>query len=102
MKICKLPFSCSRFVLLFFKMGDITIKIPQKINRAFRIDDRRWADEIIADLERRSTTSQSISSPDNDRLLGIRVLARDYRANPGKEIQASIDLAETWRKKWDR
>ena len=89
--------------IIYWKMGDITIKIPQKVNRSFQIDSRKSADEIIAELERRSAPTRNIVNlPDDDKLSGLRKLAEKYRTNPSPETVEAIRLAESWREKWNR
>lgn len=82
-------------------MGEITIKVPQKINRCFRVNNRRYAEEILKDLERRSVPPRTISAK-NGRLKELKELMDDYRNNPDAETKAVIEIAKSWREKWNR
>lgn len=82
-------------------MGEITIKVPQKIHRSFQIDSRKSAEEILADLERRAISSLKQTSK-GKKLSGISRLMKKYRVNPDEETIVSVKLAEEWREKWNR
>lgn len=87
--------------MLSLVMGEITIKVPQRIHRSFQIDSRKSAEEILADLERRAISS--INQPSKrTKLSGISRLMKKYRDNPNEETIDSIRLAEEWRERWNR
>ena len=105
-----LPLLWKTFVygIIYLKMGDITIKIPQKINRTFNIDSRKSADELLRDLERRTMTNgKSVvkklpADKKQKDFSELSALMESYRTNPDKETLYAIKTAEKWRKRWDR
>ena len=82
-------------------MGEITIKIPQRIRRSFHIENQQYAEEILKDLERRSANVKSISVENAD-IQRLKELVSSYRNNPDSETQTAIETAKDWREKWNR
>lgn len=83
-------------------MGHIRIKIPQKINKAFQIDSRKAAEEIIKDLERRSHSAHRNESENFEKFKSLKKLVDEYRAKNDSETAAAIEISETWRNRWNR
>ena len=83
-------------------MGEITIKIPQKIKRSYQIDSREYAEEIIRDLDSHSRESPVVTHVNGNRLENLRNLAEGYRRSPDPETEIATDTAKTWRERWNR
>lgn len=45
-------------------MGQITIEVPQRIKRSYRITDRKYAQKLLADLENSDVSSESVYAED--------------------------------------
>lgn len=83
-------------------MGDITIKIPQKVHRSFQIKNRKSAEEIIKDLERRSLLDDRKTLRNGKQFERLTKLVNRYRSNPDAETDSAIKIANAWREKWNR
>jgi hypothetical protein len=83
-------------------VGEITIKIPQKIKRSYRIDSSEYAEEIIQDLDSHSRESTVVAQVNGNRLENLRNLAESYRQSPDPETEIAADTAKTWRERWNR
>lgn len=83
-------------------MGDITIKVPQKITRSYRIENRHSAEGILKQLERLSSVADKTDSSRDEKLRELSRLVADYRHNLDSETQTAIETAKNWREKWNR
>lgn len=81
-------------------MGEITIKVPQKIRRTFRIDSPSVADEILHDLERYSEDLSAKHPHQASDFKTLRELIGKYRDRPDEETRFAIETANDWRSRW--
>jgi len=82
-------------------VGEITIKIPQKIHRSYQIDSPEYAEEIIQDLNRHSSDAPANGHAGEGRLENLRKLVESYRLNPDAETRTAVDIANDWRERWN-
>jgi hypothetical protein len=71
-------------------MGQITIEIPQRIKRTFRIKDKDFAKQILSELERE--TIQESSDANDDDVLGMW----------SDRKESAQEIAKKLRNGWDR
>lgn len=71
-------------------MGQITIEIPQRIKRTFRISDKKFAKQILSELERE--TEQENSNTNDDGVLGMW----------SDRKESAQEIARKLRQGWDR
>ena len=82
-------------------MGAITIKIPQNTNGSYEITDREAAEKLIRSLKKNSVKAKAKTKKKKD-FSALSKLMESYRANPDPETIKSIEIAEEWRRRWDR
>ncbi len=73
-------------------MGQITIEVPQKINRSYRIIDRETAKKLLSDLEKSKAAAKNkkLSAEDLEDVREAKKALAEY-----KRTGESYSLAET-------
>ena len=64
----RLPTQDSGYVIIFSIMGQITIEIPQSVNRNYRLITENSAQEVLSKLE---TLVREENKVDDDEILGL-------------------------------
>jgi hypothetical protein len=61
-------------------MGQITIEVPQRIKRSYRIRDRAAAEKLLADLEKSKTAAKNekLSAEDLEDIREARKALAEY------------------------
>ncbi len=81
-------------------MGEIVIKIPQKIVRAYDLTEEHAA-QILAELDLKSRRQKS-NPGESEQLDELKKLMKSYRKNPPPGVKKSIEIAERLRDGWER
>lgn len=83
-------------------MGEITIKVPQRIKKTFDINNRAFVDRMIGELEERVVAQRKAKPTKERELVQLSAFMKKYRAEPDAETLLAIETAKEWRKRWDR
>jgi hypothetical protein len=83
-------------------MGEITIKIPQRIKRTFDINNRAFVDRMIVELEERVVAQRTAKPAKEREFVELSAFMKKYRSEPDAETTLAIETAKEWRKRWDR
>lgn len=83
-------------------MGEITIKVPQRIKKTFDINNRAFVDRMIGELEERVVAQRKAKPAKERELAKLSAFMKKYRAEPDAETLLAIETAKEWRKRWDR
>lgn len=68
-------------------MGSLTIEIPQKINRTFRVEDKKYAEKLLRELEEQNKQE----SPFDD-VLGIWAEREENEEDLTRELRRKSNL----------
>ncbi len=74
-------------------MGQLVIEIPENINRLFRINDSKYAQKLVQDLEKREVKKSNIIPPRRNSLkedLAEACGIWAYREESAEEIARTI------------
>lgn len=71
-------------------MGSLTIEIPLKINRSFRVEDKKFAEKLLRELENQNKPNKP-KSPFDD-VLGIWADREDKEEDLTKELRRKSNL----------
>jgi hypothetical protein len=83
-------------------MGEITIKVPQRIRKTFDISNKVVVDKMLKELETNTVKVSKKRRIGKKDLAELSAFMKEYRSRMDLDTQSAISTAEEWRKRWDR